>query len=128
MSKLYQIKIEINGPFLHKSPKRKMLTYTNDECKHTITLFRNGDKKTHAFHDHWLSLHDVEENRRGMIYYVMAHNYGTGEETFVSLTKQEFDTLEREMNRVGDEASNFKKSLAAFNAHFEAGQRNAERF
>jgi hypothetical protein len=99
-----------------------MLTYTNDECKHTITIFRNGDKKTHAFHDHWLSLHDMEENRRGMIYYVMAHNYGTGEETFVSLTKQEFKILEREIN-CGDEASNFKKSLAAFNKLFQEKQR-----
>jgi hypothetical protein len=95
-----------------------MITYTNDECKHTITIFRKGHKKTHAFHDHWLSLYELEENGRDAIYYLMAHDYGTGEGTFVSLTKEEFHTLDREINH-RDEAQDFKKALKAFNTHFQ---------
>ena len=108
-----------------------MITYTNDNGKHTITMFGNGlktyvfndhwlslnERKTYVFKDHRLSLHELQEN---VIYYLMAHDYDTGEGSFVCLTKEEFHILDREIIRGTDEASNFKKSLTAFNKRINA--------
>ena len=50
----------------------------NDNWAHVITLSRNDERVSHVFRDHYITFHDVEENGRGMIYYIFAHDYGTG--------------------------------------------------
>ena len=88
----------------------------NENYAYIITLFRKGKRVIHIFRDHWLSIHKVEENGRGMLYYLIAHDYGTGEEIFVWLKdKYEFDILNREFWRGEDEAANFKKALYEYN-------------
>lgn len=97
-------------------PKKMNPTFAmNDDYAYIITLFRKGERVSHVFRDHWLSLHDIEENGRGMLYYLIAHDYGTGEEIFVWLkNKYEFITLKREIARDQNEAANFKKALYAY--------------
>jgi len=87
----------------------------NDDWAHVITLDRNGERVSHVFRDHYLTVHEVEENGRGPIYYIIAHDYGTGEETPLFLKdKEEFEALRKEMSRDPDESANFKKSLEAY--------------
>jgi hypothetical protein len=89
----------------------------NENYERVITLSRNGERVTHVFPDHWLELRELYENGRGPIYYIIAHNYGTGEETLVFLKDQkEYMVFERELNRPMDEAANFKKSVEAYKA------------
>jgi hypothetical protein len=89
----------------------------NDKDERIITLWRNGERVTHVFPDHWLELRELYENGRGPIYYIIAHDYGTGEETLVFLKDQkEYMVFERELNRPMDEAANFKKSVEAYKA------------
>lgn len=86
----------------------------NNECVYTITLFRKGERVSHVFRDHRISIHERSENGRGPFYYLIAHDYGTGEETFVWLKNQaEFDFIEKEMNRGTDE-NNFKEALTNY--------------
>jgi hypothetical protein len=86
----------------------------NENCERIITLFRDGERVTHTFSDHSLSLHERGESGKGMLYYIVAHDYGTGEETLVFLKdKGEYDILDREMNRM-PEAFEFKKSIEAY--------------
>lgn len=83
---------------------------TNEKNEHVITLFRKGERVTHVFRDHMIRLHERSENGRGPLYYLIAQDYGTGEETFVWLKDQaEFDLIEKEMNRGVDAAGNFKE-------------------
>ena len=87
----------------------------NDKDERIITLWRNGERVTHVFPDHWLELRELYENGRGPIYYIIAHDYGTGEETLVFLKdQQEYLAFERELNRPMDEAANFKKAVEAY--------------
>jgi hypothetical protein len=88
---------------------------TTDSFSNVITLFRNDERVTHVFRDHRISLHELEENGLGALYYLIAHDYGTGEKTFVWLKdKEEYDILKKEMNRDLNEANNFKKALASY--------------
>lgn len=91
-------------------------TFTvNDKNVCVITLFRKGERVSHVFRDHWISLHERSENGRGPLYYLIAHDYGTGAEIFVWLKDQaEFDLIEKEMSRDTDEAANFKKALTNY--------------
>jgi hypothetical protein len=83
----------------------------NEKNERVITLSRNGTRVTHVFPDHWLELREVAENGRGPLYYIIAHNYGTGEETLLFLKDQnEYDILEREMVR-SHEVAEFKELL-----------------
>jgi hypothetical protein len=85
----------------------------NENGERVITLWRNGERVHHVFPDHWLELREVAENGRGPLYYVIAHNYGTGEETLLFLNDQkEYDILYKEMAR--DEVAEFKKSVEAY--------------
>jgi hypothetical protein len=88
----------------------------NDKNERVITLFRNGGSVTHVFPDHWLELREVAENGRGPLYYIIAHNYGTGEETLVFLKDQEeYDIIERELRVTLDtEVAEFNKSVEAY--------------
>jgi hypothetical protein len=90
-------------------------TLTFDDFVYTITLFRNGERVSHVFRDHYLTIHELEENGRGPIYYIIAHDYGTGKETPLFLKdKEEFEALRKDMSRDPDESANFKKSLEAY--------------
>jgi hypothetical protein len=87
----------------------------NDDWAHVITLDRKGERVSHVFRDHYLTIHELEENGRGPIYYIIAHDYGTGKETPLFLKdKEEFDALRKDMSRDPDESANFKKSLEAY--------------
>ena len=87
----------------------------NDDSAHVITLFRNDERVSHVFRDHWLEFREIAENGMGPLYYIIAHDYGTGEETLLSLKDQkEYDILEREINRNADEVANFKKSVEGY--------------
>jgi len=89
---------------------------TNDQNAHVISLFRKGERVTHVFRDHFIRLHERSENGRGPLYYLIAQDYGTGEETFVWLKDQsEFDLIEKQMLRGADDAANFKKAVDNFN-------------
>ena len=57
----------------------------NENCERVVSLWRNGERVRHVFSDHWLELREVAENGRGPLYYIIAHNYGTGEETLLFL-------------------------------------------
>lgn len=84
----------------------------NDDWAHVITLSRNDERVSHVFRDHYITFHEVEENGRGPIYYIVAHDYGTGEEKLVFLNdKDEFEALREEMNHDADEAGSFKKKV-----------------
>jgi hypothetical protein len=90
-------------------------TLTFDDFVYTITLLRNGERVSHVFRDHYLTIHELEENGRGPIYYIIAQDYGTGEETPLFLKdKEEFEALRKDMSRDPDEATNFKKSVEAY--------------
>ena len=105
-----------------------MLTYAlNDKFAHVITLFRNGEKTSHVFDDHHLTFQEFDENW-STVYYIIAHDYGTQEKTFLVLTKDEIDTLRREIKRVDGtvygirdgEGIAFKKAVEAFNSALRA--------
>jgi hypothetical protein len=75
----------------------------NEKCERIISLWRNGERVHHVFPDHWLEFREVAENGRGPLYYIIAHNYGTGEKTLVFLKdQQEYDILERELSYAGE--------------------------
>jgi len=88
----------------------------NEKNERVITLSRNGGSVTHVFPDHWLEFREVAENGRGPLYYIIAHNYGTGEETLIFLEDQkEYDILERELRVTLDvEVAAFNKSVEAY--------------
>jgi hypothetical protein len=89
----------------------------NENCERVVSLWRNGERVRHVFPDHWLELREVAENGRGPLYYIIAHNYGTGEETLLFLENQkEYDILDKEMARDFDHALSFKKSVDAYNS------------
>jgi hypothetical protein len=70
----------------------------NEKNERIITLWRNGERVTHVFPDHWLELREVAENGRGPLYYIIAHNYATNEESLVFLKdKEEYDMIEKEL-------------------------------
>jgi hypothetical protein len=95
-----------------------MLTYfLNDKFAHVINLFNNGTKTTHIFKDHWISFQEFEDCGRN-VSYIIAHDYGTGEKTFVSMSKEEMSTLRKEMNCDHDIGSTFKKALATYSMAF----------
>jgi hypothetical protein len=86
----------------------------NEKNERIITLSRNGKRVTHVFPDHWLELREVAENGRGPLYYIIAHNYGTGEETLLFLEDQnEYEIVEREMVR-SHEIAEFKETVKAY--------------
>ena len=100
----------------------KMLTYTlNDKFAHVINLFRDGARSTHIFEDHWISFQMFEEKGR-TVCYIIAHDYGTGEKTFLPLSMDEMCTLRKEIKRVegttygirDNEGSDFKKAVARY--------------
>ena len=82
-----------------------------DDYAYVITLFRDGVRVKHVFKDHMLSLHkDVGIN--GFIYYIIAHDYGTGVNTLLDLANEdEFNALNDEINRDFNDARSFKTAL-----------------
>jgi len=88
----------------------------NEKCERIISLWRNGERVRHVFPDHWLELREVAENGRGPLYYIVAHDYGTGEETLVFLKdQQEYDILERALGAALDaEVAEFNKSAEVY--------------
>ena len=89
----------------------------NENGERVISLWRNGERVRHVFPDHWLELREVAENGRGPLYYIIAHDYGTGQEKMIFLEDQrEYDILDKEMQRDFDAAINFKKTVDAYNS------------
>ena len=86
-----------------------------NDSVHTVTLFRNKKRVPYIFRDHWLRVYSVDQEGRTH-YYLIAQNYGTGEQTGVWLkNKEEYDVLSQELKRGVDEAANFKDALHAYN-------------
>jgi len=84
-----------------------------DEC--VITLSRNGEIVRRVFPNHRFELRDVEENGRGSLYYIVAREYCTNEETLIFLeNKREFDIMQRELARGFNEAVSLKKAVKAY--------------
>jgi hypothetical protein len=84
----------------------------NDDWAHVITLSRNNESISHIFRDHYITFHEVEENGKGMLYYIVAHNYGTGEEEIVFFKdKDEFEAVRKEASRDANEAGSFNKKV-----------------
>jgi hypothetical protein len=92
-----------------------MLTYAmGDDGEHRISFFREGELPvTRIFRDHWLRL-EVEKNGREILYYLLAHHYGTGEVTFISIDSEEFETIKLNVKSDRTGSANFKKGLKAY--------------
>jgi hypothetical protein len=79
---------------------------------HTIKLFEKHGIENIGY---WVPV-EKEEGADNTLYYIIAHNYGTGEETLIFLKDQEeYDIIERELRVTLDtEVAEFNKSVEAY--------------